>query len=131
MQPTTPDPTPTPQTQPQPTPTQQPPAWHQLNYNPPPMQSLQPPMLADTRAILGAEFRRLGRGLRDTGRNIWATQSHGLSRDTRRLRAFLRQPPRWFLIATTLGVVLAIAFCALSLSGAVSSQAGWLRSLMP
>lgn len=84
-----------------------------------------------TLAVIGQEVRRLGRGLRGMGRAIWATQSYGLARDTQRLRAFLKQPPRWFVVSLVLVGVCLSVYCALVFTGAVASQAAWLRSQMP
>lgn len=126
----------------QPTNTPQSPAWHQLNYDPPPQvrprtprQQPQwhtsPPTLAD----VGYEFRRMGRGLRGIarglpgiGQDIWTLGIKDGIHDT---AVFLRHPPRWFFIALIASGIFVDMFFACSLSGVVREQAGYLRSLMP
>lgn len=63
-------------------------------------------------------------------RELSATQEI-LRSEVANARAFLRQPPRWFIwlgIVLALGVVLS---CTLMLTGAVASQAQWLRNQLP
>lgn len=57
----------------------------------------------------------MGRGLRNIGRDIWQLSIvQGVPDATRDLRAFLRQPPRWLVIAAALVTFLVVLFVAIS-----------------
>ena len=72
-----------------------------------------------------------GRGLRNVARDIWQVGIvQGGLEAWRDLRALLASPPRRFLIAVGVVAFLAVVFCTLSLTGAVASQANYLRHLM-
>ena len=70
----------------------------------------------------------MGRGLRSAGHDIWQI---GIMQGTRDIRVFLAHPPRWFLVAVGVCVACVILFFACAFSGAVASQARYLRDLMP
>jgi hypothetical protein len=73
----------------------------------------------------------MGRGLLSIGRDIWQVGViQGGLEAWRDLRALLASPPRRFLIAVGVVAFLAVVFCTLSLTGAVASQANYLRHLM-
>ena len=88
-------------------------------------QEWQP--VTDTTALRDL-FAGIGHGLWNAPRDIWQV---GIVQGTRDVRAFLAHPPRWFVVATVVGVVCVMLFFACALSGAVAEQARWLRSLMP
>ena len=70
----------------------------------------------------------IGRGLRTMGRDIWELSIVATVQDA---LALLRRPPRWFLIACVAVAFFFIVFWTLALTGAVASQAIWLRNQMP
>jgi len=81
-----------------------------------PTEPTQPQWQAVTRPLTGAEWAAMGRRYlraitHGIPRDIWAS----IMDTTHNTRAFLRQPPRWFLIAAAIFTVLAIAFCSISL----------------
>lgn len=92
----------------------------------------QPQWQAVTRPLTGAEWAAMGR------RYLGAI-THGIPRDiwasildtTHNTRTFLKQPPRWFIVALVLATIGLDLFGALAWTGAVRSQAAYLRSLMP
>lgn len=119
-----------------------PPAWHQLNYDPPPQARLrttrQQPQYTSLVTDFGREFRRMGRGLlgmgrglRGMGSDVWTLGIKGVPHDIQRFRVFLQHPPRWFFVALIASGIFVDMFFACSLSGVVREQAGYLRSLMP
>lgn len=103
---------------------QQPPAWHQLDYAPPPQARPRTPRQEPQRYTslstdFGNEFRRLGRwlgcGLLGKGRDVWVLGVLGIGNDLQRLRLFLQHAPRWFFITLVLlGAIFDIC-CAISL----------------
>src|SRR5690349_11619959 len=109
-------------------PTQQPPAWHSLDYDPPPqarsrMPYQEPQRYTSLLTDFGNEFRRLGRwlgrGLLGMGRDVWTLGVLGIGNDLRRLRLFLQHPPRWFFIALIACGIFGDLFFMCSLSGIV------------
>jgi hypothetical protein len=103
-------------------PAQQSPAWHSLDYDPPPQARQRSPRQESqwhtsppTMADIGHEFRRAGRGLRSMGSDIWTLSIKDFGREIQRLRAFLQHPPRWFWVALIVGGALWDIFWAISL----------------
>ena len=75
-----------------------------------------------------AMMASIGRGLRAMGRDIWQLSIVATVQD---VVALLRHPPRWFLIACACFALFVIVYLTLAFTGAVASQAGWLRDQLP
>jgi hypothetical protein len=96
---------------------QKPPPSHRQE----PQWHTSPPTLAD----IGYEVRRLGRGLRGIGRDIWTLGGQGIREAVRDTRAFMRHPPHWFWVALVSCGVLFDILCAISLRNYFTYHAPW------